>query len=336
MSLPLIESADVNRPAGVVAEQILKHAQSSMRQAYRQWREPNPNAGPVETIQQEELLHDFRVELRRLRVWVHQTRTLVRTRHQARMDLRSFAQGTNPSRDLEVILGLLESWHTDRKPQPDHPSPLLDPVLRRINRLEGTTESLTLTGLSPRSRKGKHPAFGVWLSMQIGAQHQMIRYQSQQSDAELHQARIHVKHLRYLIEPLANFTGAAELIDLLKQMQNRLGTLHDLAVMRTSIPEFVAEPLVQALESTLTAASGRRSVELKRIFADQREEVVDVIRWQSDRYQENIKAWQKERDSLMQQLERGLESLCHKLQESPPPGVTTDSAHPHASDSTST
>ncbi|ANJ66418.1 hypothetical protein A9404_02610 [Halothiobacillus diazotrophicus] len=314
MSLPLIEPADVIRPAGVVAEQILKLAQSSMRQAYRLWQQPDVLEQSPDDCQQEDLLHDFRVELRRLRVWVHQTRTLVRTRRQARMDLRCFAQGTNPSRDLEVILGLLESWHADREPRPEHPSPLIEPVLRRINQMEAKTESLTLTGLAPRSRKGKHPAFGVWLSMQIGAQHQMIRYMSQQSDAELHQARIHVKHLRYLIEPLNKFTGTTELINLLKQMQNRLGTLHDLAVLRMSIPGFVAEPLVAALESTLTSTSGRCSVELKRIFAGQRDEVVDVIRWQSDRYQETIKAWQRERDSLMLALESGLEALCHQLQ----------------------
>lgn len=316
MSLPLIEPADVNRPAGSVAEQILKLAQSNMRQAYRQWQCPDEAGGAVDVNQGKESLHDFRVELRRLRVWVHQTRTLVRTRRQGRMDLRSFAQTTNPTRDLEVILDQLESWHAGRDPQPEHPSPLIETVLRRISRMESTTDSLTLTGLAPRFRKGKHPAFGVWLSMQIGAQHQMIRYLSQQSDAELHQARIHVKHLRYLIEPLSKLPGADELISVLKQMQNRLGTLHDLAVLRTSIPGFVAEPLVGALESTLTSASGRCSVELKRIFAQQREEVVDVIRWQSDRYQETIKAWQRERDSLMQQLESGLEALCHQLQTS--------------------
>jgi len=312
MSLPLIDPSDVAQPAGFVAEKILKLGQSSMRAALRQWRNPTDAEQPGEPTPPEELLHDFRVELRRLRVWVHQTRTLVRTRRQARLDLRHFAQATNPTRDLEVILTLLEAWHATRQPVPEHPSALITEVLERLDRAAYPMDHLTLTGLAPRPRKGKHPVFGEWLSVQLGAQQQMIRYLTQQTDAELHQARIHVKHLRYLIEPLAGFPVAAALITLLKNMQTQLGSLHDLAVFRQTVPELVQAPVAQALRTVLEV-SGRQTVDIKRVFAAQREETLDVVRWQTDRYQSIIKDWQRTRDAQMQRLDEQLDQLCREL-----------------------
>ena len=312
MSLPLIDPTDVAQPAGFVAEKILKLGQSSMRAALRQWRNPTDAEQPGEPTPPEELLHDFRVELRRLRVWIHQTRTLVRTRRQARLDLRHFAQATNPTRDLEVILTLLEAWHATRQPVPEHPSALITEVLERLDRAAYPMDHLTLTGLAPRPRKGKHPVFGEWLSVQLGAQQQMIRYLTQQTDAELHQARIHVKHLRYLIEPLARFPEAAALITLLKKMQTQLGNLRDLAVFRQTLPELVQAPVALALRTVLEI-SGRQTVDIKRVFAAQREETLDVVRWQTDRYQSVIKDWQRTRDAQMQQLDEQLDQLCREL-----------------------
>lgn len=317
MPLPLIETSDTTRQAGDVAAKILKQAQSSVRVAYRQWQRPDDSALTDDPNASEERLHDFRVELRRLRVWVHQTRTLVRTRRQARLDLRHFAQATNPARDLEVMLALLEECYTTsaRETSGTTPSTLVRDVLTRLDRLTPTLNTYTMTGLAPKPRKGKHPMFGEWLSMQMGAQQQMIRYLSEQTDAELHQARIHVKYLRYLIEPLAEFPSVAALIALLKTMQTQLGTLHDLAIFRQTVPDLVHVPMSEALHQVLET-SGRQSVAIKQVFATQRDEVVQVIRWQSDRYLAVMKDWLRTRDKQMQQLDSQLDQLRAQLMSS--------------------
>lgn len=334
MSLPLIESADLDRPAAVVAEKILKLGQKSVRLALRQWLNPteSPDAGEISVP--EERLHDFRVELRRLRVWVQQTRSLVRTQRLARRDLRQASEETNPTRDLEVMLELLEQWHESLPSAPTQPVPLITEVLTQLDRAVPTLSGRRMSGLAPRARGSKtktprkahrknpektpgktsdktpHPPlrFGDWLQAQIDTQQHVIHDLMHQTDAELHQARIHVKYLRYLLEPLSKLSATAPLLAQLKQWQTALGSLNDLAVLRKRLPDLVAQQTRSALNQLL-AQPGRQLIGIKSVFATQRDQLLAVTRWQTDRYQAELKQWRSQQDVQLQQLDALLDQF---------------------------
>jgi hypothetical protein len=79
-------------------------------------------------------------------------------------------------------------------------------------------------------------------------------------------ARIVVKRLRYLLEPLAGETGVAEagtgaaralaLIEQLKQVQDLLGELHDVQVLGAELGEAVAAAAAQRARRLHAAALG--------------------------------------------------------------------------------
>ena len=72
-----------------------------------------------------------------------------------------------------------------------------------------------------------------------------------------HQARLAVKRLRYILEPLDNVTpGASEVIDELKQMQDTLGAIRDMQILHLQIAlaAGVADELVDESLQTLPGA----------------------------------------------------------------------------------
>ncbi|OYV45991.1 MAG: hypothetical protein B7X12_06935 [Halothiobacillus sp. 20-53-49] len=125
----------LKKPAHQVIALIIKAIEKKVRR--QRWlmllqhhSKLDANTAPLDP----EALHDFRVELRRLRVWLAQSRDCVATRRAARSQLRALAKMSNAPRDTEVFLSLLAKIPADAPkllpatapPAPNsHPTPLL-------------------------------------------------------------------------------------------------------------------------------------------------------------------------------------------------------------------
>jgi CHAD domain-containing protein/CYTH domain-containing protein len=212
----------------------------------------------------DEALHDFRVALRRLRSWERAFAPFIRddVSKKVRRRLKSLAQDTSASRDLEVHLAWLRDQRRSlgRRQRPGLTWLLgqltaskeeADAVLERdvegqFNRLRSRLEK-ALASYRERLqvRDGGHaslPApFADALAPRVsdaGAilQAHLERVRSMTDEDECHEARIAAKRLRYLLEPIARLVpGADELVTQLKDLQDVLGDLHDAQVFGNDI-----------------------------------------------------------------------------------------------------
>ncbi len=225
-----------------------------------------------------EALHDFRVELRRLRVWLAQSRDCLRTRRTARRHLRQLAKASNAPRDQEVFLSLLAQI-TAIAPHAAEATRTLLPELKT-----------PLPALMPRRRKQTSPAFKDWLAAHLTK----TLYQCQQcfagDEACLHEARIHIKHLRYLLEPLDSLPPVAAAITELKSLQTTLGDLHDLFRMRQLITPWLCATLTEQLDQERGTPTIKTRV-IQQNFNAHRDQYLTVLKWQNQHYQAALQAW---------------------------------------------
>lgn len=262
-----------------------------------------------------EALHDFRVELRRLRVWLAQSRDCIATRRAARSQLRTLAQVSNAPRDQAVFLSLLAKIPLSEpsllraiSPPPSNTHPNSHP-----NNLALISElAAPLPVLAPRRRKQKSRPFGLWL-----AEH--LRDALQQSDACLsgdeaclHKARIHIKHLRYLIEPLAALPPMAAAIIVLKSLQTTLGDLHDLYVMRQLIGPWVCTQLNAQLKE-LANQPVVKKLQVQQAFNPARDEFIRALNWQTPQYQAALRQWYAEAASHRMRLDTSIHAVIDLL-----------------------
>ncbi|HUM98921.1 MAG TPA: CHAD domain-containing protein [Halothiobacillus sp.] len=304
----------LKKPAHQVIALIIKAIEKKVRR--QRWlmllqhhSKLDANTAPLDP----EALHDFRVELRRLRVWLAQSRDCVATRRAARSQLRALAKMSNAPRDTEVFLSLLAKIPADAPkllpatapPAPNsHPTPLaLIPEL-----------AAPLPVLAPRRRKQKSRPFGLWL-----AQH--LRDALHQSDACfngdeacLHAARIHIKHLRYLIEPFAAMPQMAEAIGVLKSLQTTLGDLHDLFMMRQLLAPSLGAQLIEAL-NTLTQQPEVKTRQIQQVFNPARDQFICALNWQKTQYQTALNLWQAQESSHRHALNSHINALIDWLTE---------------------
>ncbi len=210
-----------------------------------------------------EALHDFRVALRRLR-------TLLRAYRQELGDmapkklqrrLRELTRATSAGRDAEVQLAWIASHRGELGKRLRTGMPWLlarleerraqayaairGEVVQEFRQVERRLRrALNPTLVDPRPRG---PAFGgaaARLIREHGAtlEQELAAAQAARDDGSVHAARIAVKRLRYLLEPLAAETPAATpKVEQLKQLQDLLGELHDLTVLVRELGEAVAE-----------------------------------------------------------------------------------------------
>lgn len=197
-----------------------------------------------------EVLHDFRVAVRRLRSWLRTWRRALggRALRRAERGLRRVARGTNVARDAEVFSRWLDeasdgltarqkvgaTW-LRQEVMPDAPAMLpphlvleLEDCLSELQReLPVYTLALHLDG------ETVEPPFAQLLARAIRQSADRLRRRLQrirdaQDASGIHAARIAGKRVRYLLEPLsAHLDGAAGLIDDLKRLQDAFGALHD-------------------------------------------------------------------------------------------------------------
>ncbi|HEX4628761.1 MAG TPA: CHAD domain-containing protein [Gemmatimonadales bacterium] len=210
-----------------------------------------------------EALHDFRVALRRLRTLLRSFRDevgdLVTKKLQRR--LRDVARSTGPGRDAEVQLAWIEAHKSElgKSPRPGVPwlvarlegrrdrayagirqdgPPEFQQMERRIRR--------ALTRALADATPGR-PAFAAATGRLVRAhvtelEQELDTARSTRDEAAIHRARIAVKRLRYLLEPLQG-EGATEasIVDRLKQLQDLLGELHDLHVLAAELGDATAD-----------------------------------------------------------------------------------------------
>ena len=228
-----------NKPVAGVIDGILQRLCKKLRQ----------RLDALEKGQDPEALHDARVEIKRLRVWLKHSRPVLKTRKEGRKMLKAFTQASNPLRDLEVMLAWLEHLEVNSNHAPGVKD-VINTTQREILTLREQVLSIARqlqsdsVVLEPKPRKSASGyRFGVWLSDRISEHLQSLLHDFETLPEGLHEARLTGKHLRYLIEPLKGHPLADEAISQLKDMQEVLGTAHDKFAMRERLPQLFSNTL---------------------------------------------------------------------------------------------
>jgi len=201
----------------------------------------------------EEALHDFRVNLRRLRsnlqAYAPYLATAVSQKQRRR--IRNLASSTGGGRDAEVQLAWLEERQLDVLIDEAGGVELLREELEgqltsgygkaitrapgKFGKLDGKLrrrlDDLETTGRASGLNEGLRfsaaierclPEYAGQLDAHLSRVHTMA------DEAEAHRARIRAKRLRYLLEPIAaDVEGVDELLESLKGLQDLLGDLRD-------------------------------------------------------------------------------------------------------------
>lgn len=194
-----------------------------------------------------EALHAFRVALRRTRTTLRAYRRwLSEVRRKDRRRLRRLARATNPGRDAEVLLPLLTRFVRDLAPQErPHVAALrrrlggaargaasdADALLGALRRAARPLRRRL--GVGPASTVAFAAALGLLLEAETGAlDRDFERLRNDDAPEALHVARLSVKRVRYLLEPIRrDVRGTGALVRELQGLQATLGDLHDLDVL---------------------------------------------------------------------------------------------------------
>ena len=300
-----LDAGFAGQPAGEVAAILIRAQQVVFRDAWTHYQKAADD--------DPEALHDLRVELRRLRAWLRLARDVVKTRKSTRRRLKALARSTSPMRDREVMLELLGQVGQ---------TPDCAEVAARIAGLADEHEPPAHAplsfdvkpGLKPRSRDGT-PPFAQWFREQLDLMIDLIRRDLAQGRDGFHAARIQVKHLRYLVEPLHEpFAEVDPLLTDLKEIQDRLGDLHDLLVFRQRLPIYAGWLVADALPEPLTRP-GKQSRGVTRAFAGVRDETIRLAGWQHEAFESQWKDWEAKRPGLEKRVVEACDRLAASLDE---------------------
>ena len=201
----------------------------------------------------DEALHDFRVDVRRLRSWMRAFKPRLRAdvSRKRRRRLSKIADDTRETRDATVHLEWLHSARpTLGARQRLGQSWMVDHVQEQRN--EGIDDSISAANdfvsmapkLTRRLQYYRTPVCDDDAGDRFGAiySQRLLRLSKELRDSlaevhsftdvqQAHRARIAGKNLRYLLEPVAKVvTGGEAVIESLKGVQDLLGDLHDVHV----------------------------------------------------------------------------------------------------------
>lgn len=235
-----------------------------------------------------ETLHDFRVDLRRLRSWLRALSVSLEGSVPAACvrRLRRMARESNAGRDAEVFLGWLATtedqlsprdrpavqWLTDRfqrqerEAESELESRLKRDFQRTRDRLE---ERLSLYQVQAHVHAGvREPLFSAVIAALLrelaeDLRRRLKRVRSVDDVNEAHQARIAGKRLRYLLEPIAQQVAAGPaLLAQLRGLQDALGDVHDahvwLLVLRHVVAELAMEEGRRMASALTTTPKGKK------------------------------------------------------------------------------
>ena len=229
----------------------------------------------------EEALHDFRVALRRLRSLLrsHRSSFSVEFPKKALRRIAALARDTNPGRDAEVQLAWLASFAEELKPaeRAGHRELVRELAQRRdesyrkvereiVRDFTGIAEKLGArlasyhvavdlerparpASFAAATREALTPGAAEFLD-KLGA------IETAGDEAAGHAARIAAKRLRYLLEPVTPWLPVARRpVELLKDLQDLLGELHDGQLLAghvgQSLAEIESKRAQQLIEDTL-------------------------------------------------------------------------------------
>lgn len=218
-----------------------------------------------------EALHDFRVAIRRLRSLLRAYRPQLEAAVGAkdRKRLRAIQQATGGGREAEVALEWLTKQHGDLAPEhlaglnwlsalllerrrqcaEDLDANVRGKFRRTADRLEERlaimrSEHNLLSEQShatfARSLANLTEAHATDLLVQLG------QIMSMDHAAQLHEARVTAKRLRYLLEPVRAYVdGAQSVVKRSKRLQDVLGELNDVHVLMQEIDDSFEAPMQQ-------------------------------------------------------------------------------------------
>ena len=215
-----------------------------------------------------EALHDFRVALRRLRSLLRAFREEAGEPlgKKLRRQLARLAADTNPGRDAEVAVAWVVELGAEPRPVEKRGLEWLRARLekRRDEAYRKVEEEIVAEFGELAARLGERlsryrvelrldgepappPRYAAALADEV-ERHAfelvaaLAKVASVADEREGHRARIEAKRLRYLLEPAATLLdGAKATIERLKDLQDRLGELHDLQLLAVEIAQAVAE-----------------------------------------------------------------------------------------------
>jgi len=210
-------------------------------------------------------VHDFRVAVRRLRSWMRafddELASTVRPKVNRR--LKRIADATRTSRDCEVHIEWLEKFGKSQRGRYRAATDWLagdlrsqkakaDLALREaVDRDLDRTAAQLNQGLAHYIVDLDEPADPMAAQLAklirdhaVAASSEISKIGSVGDRAEAHEARISVKRLRYIVEPLGDsIDGAPSLVDDLSKLQDELGALHDAQIFGSEIAKDLAKVL---------------------------------------------------------------------------------------------
>ena len=200
-----------------------------------------------------EALHDFRVSVRRLRstlrAWRGELGDAVRDKDLRR--LGRAARATGEARDAEVLRGWVERLHSDLPPahrpaaawlrerlHPRHGGRAVARAGRRLLRVADALDRRLLPGASGTDPFAR--ALAAHVRKQVSAITGWLAAVQGPDDApRAHRARIEVKRLRYLLDPLRGVRGVEvePALESLRALQELLGELNDARLAARALRE---------------------------------------------------------------------------------------------------
>lgn len=224
-------------------------------------------------------LHEFRVALRRLRSWLRAFRGELRgtIRKKDRRRLRDIAAATGLGRDIDVQLAWVRKVARGKSRRAQTGARWMEKHLVTRQRQAGDAVDAALmerfhdvradlvarlsVGVpSRRSRRNENLAGAIARHLKehavaLGAALDQVH--SAADEVQAHEARIAAKRVRYLMEPAAPFVkGGRDLLRTLKNLQSKLGDLHDAHVMASELRTVLESSAVAVAASRLSASHG--------------------------------------------------------------------------------
>lgn len=282
----------LSKPAGRMLLEVILEKEMTFHAAWTHFQtaENDPEA-----------LHDMRVELRRLRVWVKLARDEVKTKQSTRKRLKALANSSNPVRDHEVMLAWLA---LAQKQIGDMPA--LDKLIEYGKQAYQQSTELrfsTKQELEPQIKQKMGIGLGQWLDKTVEQRIELINQLLRAGMQETHLARIEIKYLRYLLEPFIDIVNNAKaLVEWCKEVQQLLGDFHDMQVFRSHLPEFARWVIDHEL-TEITLLTGKQSSAITKVFANAREPVIALSGWQDQELQRQWHKWLELRDNYLNKLE---------------------------------
>lgn len=215
-----------------------------------------------------EALHDFRVAVRRLRSWIRafedELGDVVPKKQRER--LAQIADATNPGRDLQVQLEWLKrakskssAWMARYlRACAERGDAELRAVIEEDFAKTYDTLNDALSSFDRDVDATLHAAIGKRIEpFLLAVTTSLDGVHSVGDERAAHKARIRVKRLRYLIEPLKeSFEEADELVDRLKSLQDALGRVHDAHVLSHALRDALERAAVADVHRRSAAALG--------------------------------------------------------------------------------